>query len=101
MLRVLAGEALTPTPIWLMRQAGRYLPEYRAIRGRVGGFSSCATRPRSPPRGRCSRSAVRFRRVDFVADILVVPDALARRAFSFEGEGPRLDASGRKRIGRA
>jgi uroporphyrinogen decarboxylase len=93
MLRVLAGEALTPPPVWLMRQAGRYLPEYRAIRGRVGGFLDLCYTPDlaaevtlQPIRRFGFDAAILF------ADILVVPDALGQGVRFVEGEGPRLDA---------
>jgi uroporphyrinogen decarboxylase len=45
MLRALAGEAVWPPPLWLMRQAGRYLPEYRAIRQEAGDFIALCTAP--------------------------------------------------------
>jgi uroporphyrinogen decarboxylase len=45
LMRVLAGEPVWPPPIWLMRQAGRYLPEYRAIREGGGGFIARCTTP--------------------------------------------------------
>jgi uroporphyrinogen decarboxylase len=93
MLRVFAGEALTPPPIWLMRQAGRYLPEYRAIRARVGDFLElCYT-----PELAAEVTLQPVRRFDFdaaivFADILVVPDALNQTVHFVEGQGPRLDA---------
>jgi uroporphyrinogen decarboxylase len=92
MLRVLAGEVLAPPPIWLMRQAGRYLPEYRAIRGRAGGFLDLCYTPAlaaevtlQPIRRFGFDAAILF------ADILVVPDALGQGVRFVEGEGPRLD----------
>ncbi len=91
-LRVLAGEALFPPPIWIMRQAGRYLPEYRATRAEAGGFLDlCYT-----PRLACEVTLQPIRRYGFDAailfsDILVIPDALGRKVAFQEGEGPVLE----------
>ena len=91
-LRVLAGEPVWPPPLWLMRQAGRYLPEYRAIRAKAGSFIAFCYDPAST----VEATLQPIRRFGFDAailfsDILVVPDALGQ-AVSFEsGEGPRLD----------
>ena len=93
MLRVFAGQALTPPPIWLMRQAGRYLPEYRAVRARARDFLElCYT-----PALAAEVTLQPIRRFDLdaaivFADILVVPDALNQTVRFSEGEGPRLDA---------
>ena len=93
LLRVFAGEALSPPPIWLMRQAGRYLPEYRSVRERAGGFLDLCYAPElaaevtlQPIRRFGFDAAIVF------ADILVVPDALGQGVRFVEGEGPRLDA---------
>jgi len=92
-LRVLAGESLSVPPIWLMRQAGRYLPEYRKIRERAESFLSLCFNPQLA----AEVTLQPIRRFGFDAaiifsDILVVPHALGQRV-SFEvGEGPRLDA---------
>jgi len=92
LLAVLAGHALTPPPIWLMRQAGRYLPEYRAVRETAGGFLDLCYAPKlaaevtlQPIRRFGFDAAILF------ADILVVPDALGQGVRFAEGEGPRLD----------
>jgi uroporphyrinogen decarboxylase len=92
-LRILGGECLPKPPIWLMRQAGRYLPEYRAIRERAGSFLDLCFNPRlaaeitlQPIRRFGFDAAILF------SDILVVAHALGQHV-SFEvGEGPRLDA---------
>src|SRR5229473_2586608 len=79
MLAVLDRERVSPTPIWLMRQAGRYLPEYQAVRAKVGSFwTMCMT-----PELAVEVTLQPIRRFDFDAailfsDILVVPFALAR-----------------------
>ncbi len=92
-MRVLAGESLSVPPIWLMRQAGRYLPEYRKIRERAESFLSLCFNPQLA----AEVTLQPIRRFGFDAaiifsDILVVPHALGQRV-SFEvGEGPRLDA---------
>ena len=90
-LRPFAGEALTPPPIWLMRQAGRYLPEYRELRAKAGGFLDlCYT-----PDYAAEITLQPIRRFGFDAaiifsDILVVPHALGQDLKFVEGEGPRL-----------
>ncbi len=89
---VLHGEYLAPPPIWLMRQAGRYLPEYRELRAKAGSFLDLCFDP-------ALASTVTLQpieRFDFDAailfsDILVVPLALGQRVWFVEGEGPRLD----------
>jgi uroporphyrinogen decarboxylase len=88
----LAGEVLSPPPIWLMRQAGRYLPEYRAVRATAGTFLDLCYAPAlaaevtlQPIRRYGFDAAILF------SDILVVPDALGQKVAFVEGEGPRLD----------
>ncbi len=93
LIRVLAGERSPSPPIWLMRQAGRYLPEYRAIRGKIDSFLDLCFNPKlaaeitlQPMRRFGFDAAILF------SDILVVPHALGQRVTFEEGEGPRLDA---------
>jgi uroporphyrinogen decarboxylase len=93
LLRVLAGAREPIPPIWLMRQAGRYLPEYRALRAKAEGFLDLCFDPE-----RAAEITLQpIRRFGFDAailfsDILVVPHALGQRVTFAEGEGPRLDA---------
>ena len=93
LVRSLKGEVLNPPPFWLMRQAGRYLPEYRDIRGRVSGLLDLCYTPRlavevtlQPLRRFGMDAAILF------SDILVVPEALGQRVEFREGEGPILEA---------
>ena len=92
LLRVLAGEAVWPPPVWLMRQAGRYLPEYREVRRQAGSFLDLCYDPR-----RATEVTLQpIRRFGFDAailfsDILVIPHALGQDVRFTEGEGPRLD----------
>lgn len=91
LLRVLKGERLDPPPIWIMRQAGRYLPEYRELRTRAKNFldfcysPSLATEAVMQPLRRFPLDAAIL-----FSDILVIPDALGRAVSFVEGEGPRL-----------
>ena len=89
---VLAGTGTSPPPLWLMRQAGRYLPEYRAVRAEVGSFMGLCLDPEKAT----EVTLQPIRRFDFDAaivfsDILMVPYALGRNVRFVEGEGPRLD----------
>ncbi|MFN0218333.1 MAG: uroporphyrinogen decarboxylase [Hyphomicrobium sp.] len=86
------GAALAPPPVWLMRQAGRYLPEYRATRREAGSFLDLCYNPKLA----AEVTLQPIRRYGFDAsilfsDILVVPDALGQSVSFNEGEGPRLE----------
>jgi uroporphyrinogen decarboxylase len=92
LLRALGGEALTPPPWWLMRQAGRYLPEYRAIRARAKGFVEMCLTPTvaaeltlQPVHRYHMDGAILF------SDILMLPYALGQKLTFREGEGPILE----------
>ena len=92
LLRALSGEAVWPPPMWLMRQAGRYLPEYREIRAKAGGFIALCTTPEmaaevtiQPIRRFGMDGAILF------SDILMVPWAMGQPLRFAEGEGPMLE----------
>jgi uroporphyrinogen decarboxylase len=91
LIRTLRGENMVPRPLWLMRQAGRYLPEYRALRADKGGFldlvydaQAAAEVTLQPLRRFGFDGAILF------SDILIVPHALGQKLEFLAGEGPRL-----------
>jgi uroporphyrinogen decarboxylase len=91
-LRALSGETLAKPPLWLMRQAGRYLPEYRELRAKAGGFLDLCYNPEwaaevtlQPIRRFGFDAAILF------SDILVIPHALGQKLWFAQGEGPRLE----------
>ncbi len=92
LLRALARETTSHTPVWLMRQAGRYLPEYNATRARAGSFLALAKSPAfatevtlQPLERFPLDAAILF------SDILTVPDAMGLGLYFAEGEGPRFE----------
>src|SRR3974390_2085944 len=91
-LNALAGKAHKAPPLWLMRQAGRYLPEYLKVRAQAGSFLDLCYNPTlasevtlQPIRRFGFDAAIIF------SDILVVPHALGQKLEFLEGEGPKLD----------
>lgn len=91
LLRALRREPVDRTPVWLMRQAGRYLPEYRATRKRAGSFLAMAKNPEIA----CEVTLQPLARFDLDAailfsDILTIPDAMGLELYFVEGEGPKF-----------
>lgn len=91
-LQALRGEALSVPPVWIMRQAGRYLPEYRAIRAKARDFVDFCLTPElaieatlQPIRRYGFDAAILF------ADILLLPQAMGQALAFVEGEGPKLE----------
>ncbi|HXA46853.1 MAG TPA: uroporphyrinogen decarboxylase family protein, partial [Burkholderiaceae bacterium] len=91
-LRALRRQPVDYTPVWLMRQAGRYLPEYRATRKQAGSFLGLAKNPNFA-------TEVTLQPVDrypldaaiLFSDILTVPDAMGLGLFFSDGEGPKFE----------
>jgi len=90
-LRALRREAVDVTPVWMMRQAGRYLPEYRETRGKAGNFMNLCQNPELA----CEVTLQPLERFPLDAailfsDILTIPDAMGLGLYFEEGEGPRF-----------
>jgi len=92
LLRALLREPVDVTPVWMMRQAGRYLPEYRKVREQAGSFMDLCTNPELA----CEVTMQPLERFPLDAailfsDILTVPDAMGLGLYFVEGEGPRFE----------
>ncbi|MBA3581179.1 MAG: uroporphyrinogen decarboxylase [Gammaproteobacteria bacterium] len=90
-LKALLREPVDRTPVWIMRQAGRYLPEYRATRAKAGNFMGLCTNPELA----CEVTLQPLERFPLDAailfsDILTIPDAMGLGLYFSEGEGPRF-----------
>lgn len=91
LIRALLRQPVERTPVWMMRQAGRYLPEYRQVREQAGSFLGLCTNPELA----CEVTMQPLRRFGFDAailfsDILTVPDAMGLELYFTEGEGPKF-----------
>ena len=91
LLRALKRQPVDCTPVWLMRQAGRYLPEYRATRAKAGSFLAMAKNPDIA----CEVTLQPLARFDLDAailfsDILTIPDAMGLELYFVDGEGPKF-----------
>lgn len=91
-IRALLKKPVDKTPIWMMRQAGRYLPEYREIRTQAGSFMNLCTNPELA----CEVTLQPLKRFNFDAailfsDILTIPDAMGMGLYFNEGEGPQFE----------
>ena len=92
-LRALAHEPVDVTPVWMMRQAGRYLPEYRASRARAGNFMGLCGNPDMA----CEVTLQPLERYPLDAailfsDILTIPDAMGLGLYFEPGEGPKFES---------
>jgi uroporphyrinogen decarboxylase len=90
-IKTLLKQSVDRTPVWMMRQAGRYLPEYREIRAKAGSFLNLCTNPELA----CEVTLQPLERFDFDAailfsDILTIPDAMGLGLYFSEGEGPKF-----------
>ncbi|MGR9037471.1 MAG: uroporphyrinogen decarboxylase [Gammaproteobacteria bacterium] len=90
-IKTLLKQPVDRTPVWMMRQAGRYLPEYRQVREKAGSFLNLCTNPELA----CEVTLQPLRRFDFDAailfsDILTIPDAMGLGLYFTEGEGPKF-----------